>query len=243
MKRRIIQRYINALNIELQINSSHNHLEKELEASKLIVKHKVTIRESPFSLDIRPKRIFNEISQDMGLICPEFNTIRTQIIRSQNKQLRPGITAFEEIPGESEYYKIENDIFTDGTFYIAPKFSYQVKFSNGIVISPINFHCDFEKGISNKEEALSYNDYDRRISALIECYKNKEEKLICIGCDDDDIQLRITFSIANKLDTFPLVLCIRRLIFYHPDIQNNPIVKSSNRNRLQITKYDTYIKK
>jgi len=44
----------------------------------------------------------------MGLICPEFNTIRTQIIRSQNKQLRPGITAFEEIPGESEYYKIEN---------------------------------------------------------------------------------------------------------------------------------------
>ncbi|KAL6628168.1 hypothetical protein U3516DRAFT_809373 [Neocallimastix sp. 'constans'] len=88
--------------------------------------NKLTIRESPFSLDIRPKRIFNEISQDMGLICPEFNTIRTQIIRSQNKQLRPGITAFEEIPGESEYYKIENDIFTDGTFYIAPKFSYQV---------------------------------------------------------------------------------------------------------------------
>ncbi|KAG4095646.1 hypothetical protein H8356DRAFT_1426960 [Neocallimastix lanati (nom. inval.)] len=38
-----------------------------------------------------------------------------------------------------------------------------------------------------KEEALSYNDYDRRIRALIEWYKNKEEKLICIGCSDDDI--------------------------------------------------------
>jgi len=25
------------------------------------------------------------------------------------------------------------------------------------------------------------------IKALIEYYKNKEEKLICIGCDDDDI--------------------------------------------------------
>jgi len=59
-----------------------------------------------------------------------------------------------------------------------------------------------------KEEAISYNDYDRRIrgfflkkkkkkkmsinrtdeiKALIEWYKNKEEKLICIGCSDDDI--------------------------------------------------------
>ena len=59
-------------------------------------------------MDIRPKHIFNEISQDMGLICPEFNSIRTQIIRSQNKQLLSDITTFEEIPEESEYYKTEN---------------------------------------------------------------------------------------------------------------------------------------
>ena len=59
-------------------------------------------------MDIRPKRIFNEISRDMGLICPEFNSIRTQIIRSQNKQLPPDITSFKEIPEESEYYKTEN---------------------------------------------------------------------------------------------------------------------------------------
>jgi len=81
--------------------------------------------------------------------------LRTQIIRSQNKQLPPDITTFEEIPEESEYYKTENgdnfiifknpnliiiqspfqvklftkynvDIFADGTFYIAPIFSYQV---------------------------------------------------------------------------------------------------------------------
>ena len=53
-------------------------------------------------MDIRPKRIFNEISRDMGLICPEFNSIR-----SQNKHLPPDITTFEEIPEESEYYKTE----------------------------------------------------------------------------------------------------------------------------------------
>ncbi|KAG4088997.1 hypothetical protein H8356DRAFT_1721474, partial [Neocallimastix lanati (nom. inval.)] len=55
-----------------------------------------------------------------------------------------------------------------------------------------------------KEEVLSYNDYDRRIrgfllrkiktinrtdeiKVLIERYINKEEKLIFIECDDDDI--------------------------------------------------------
>ncbi|KAL6631899.1 hypothetical protein U3516DRAFT_792594 [Neocallimastix sp. 'constans'] len=70
-------------------------------SNKLKHKIKETIRKSPFSLDIRPKRIFNEISQDMGLICPEFNFIKTQIIRSQNKQLPPDITTFEEIPEES----------------------------------------------------------------------------------------------------------------------------------------------
>ena len=91
----------------LEYESQHNHLEKEYEASKSIVKRKIkeTIRKSPFSLDIRPKSIFSKISQDMGLICPEFNTIRTQIIRSQNKQLPPDITTFEEIPEESKYYK------------------------------------------------------------------------------------------------------------------------------------------
>ena len=90
------------------------------------------------------------------------------------------------------FIQYNDNIFEDGTFYIAPKFSYQVfitrtyvekinsfyttsisilkdkkqstyetlfkkiikkkmgvNFSKSIVISPINFHCDFEKGISN----------------------------------------------------------------------------------------------
>ncbi|KAG4083310.1 hypothetical protein H8356DRAFT_1335167 [Neocallimastix lanati (nom. inval.)] len=60
------------------------------------------------------------------------------------------------------------------------------KFSNSIVISPINFYCDLEKRhikcTLKKEETLSTDE----IKALIECYKNKEEKLIYIGYDDDD---------------------------------------------------------
>ncbi|KAG4101674.1 hypothetical protein H8356DRAFT_1421696 [Neocallimastix lanati (nom. inval.)] len=164
----------------------------EYETSKSIVKHKIkeTIRKSPFFLlDIRPKRMFNEISQDIGLICPEFNSIRTQIIRCQNKQLPTDITSFEEIPEESEYYKTENAKLI--TQYNEDIFADESKFNNIIVISPINFHCDFEKGISNAANNLNYYNNIEYITnnALIECYKNKEEKLICIGCDDDDILL------------------------------------------------------
>ncbi|KAG4103952.1 hypothetical protein H8356DRAFT_1372676 [Neocallimastix lanati (nom. inval.)] len=298
----------------LEYESQHNHLEKEYEASKSIVKRKIkeTIRKSPFSLDIRPKSIFSKISQDMGLICPEFNTIRTQIIRSQNKQLPPDITTFEEIPEESVYYKTENsdnfmifknpnliifqspfqeklftqyneDIFADGIIYIAPKSSYQVlitriyvekinsfyttsisilknkkqstydtlfkeikkmqvnlvtvlfcsneinnnnnlynyyrAISNFSFINPIyipriylktkntckkkmNIIKYFDINYLNKYYASNWNHYNNKehitnnkeeglstdeIKVLIEFYKNKKEKLICIGCYDDDI--------------------------------------------------------
>ena len=168
----------------LEYESQHNHLEKEYETSKSIVKHKIkeTIRKSPFSLDIRPKSIFDEISQDIRLICPEFNSIRTQTIRSQNKQLPPDITTFEEIPEESEYYKTENgdnfmllknpnliifqslfqaklftqynkNIFAHGTFYIAPKFNYQVLITWTYVEKINSFYTTSISILKNKKQS------------------------------------------------------------------------------------------
>jgi len=106
-------------------------------------------------MDIKPKHIFNAVSQEMGLICPEYSTIRSKIIRNINKQFPPNIKSFDDIPIESEYYKTKRNenfmifkntdliifqspfqaylfsnyhknIFADGTFYAAPKFSYQL---------------------------------------------------------------------------------------------------------------------
>jgi len=88
-------------------------------------------------------------------ICPKYNEIKSQITRNINKQLPPDIIKFDVFLDESKYYKtIENvnymiiknpnlkifqtpfqaklfikyneDVFVDGTFYIALKFSYQV---------------------------------------------------------------------------------------------------------------------
>ncbi|KAL6635629.1 hypothetical protein U3516DRAFT_734185 [Neocallimastix sp. 'constans'] len=48
--------------------------------------------------DIKPKPTFNKISQKMGFICPEYNTIKSKISRNIKKQLPPDVKTFDEIP-------------------------------------------------------------------------------------------------------------------------------------------------
>ena len=168
----------------LEYESEHNHLEKEFDASVSITKHKIKeeIRKSSIPMDLKPKHIYNEVSQEMGFICPEYNSIRSQIIRKINKQLPPDVTTFDEIPEESEYYKTERgenfmifkntnlvifqspfqaelfgkyykDVFVDGTFYIAPKFSYQVFITRAYVSSFNKFYTTSVSILKNKEQA------------------------------------------------------------------------------------------
>ncbi|KAL6601120.1 hypothetical protein U3516DRAFT_802289 [Neocallimastix sp. 'constans'] len=213
----------------LKYKSLHNHLEKEIDVSISVAKHKIKeeIKKNSIPMDIKPKHIFNAVSQEMGLICPEYSTIRSQIIRNINKQFPPNIKSFDDIPIESKYYKTKRNenfmifkntdliifqspfqaylfsnyhknIFADGTFYVAPKFSYQLfitrtyvgefnmfyttsistlknkkqstyetlfnelkknvnKFRSNTLITTINFHCDFEQGISNTAKKVFPN--------------------------------------------------------------------------------------
>ncbi|KAG4102918.1 hypothetical protein H8356DRAFT_1420747 [Neocallimastix lanati (nom. inval.)] len=209
--------------------SLHNHLEIEIDVSISVAKHKIKeeIKKNSIPMDIKPKHIFNAVSQEMGLICPEYSTIRSQIIRNINKQFSPNIKSFDDIPIESEYYKTKRNenfmifkntdviifqspfqayifsnyhknIFADGTFYEAPKLSYRLfitrtyvgefnmfyttsisilknkkqstyetlfkeikknanKFRSNTLITTINFHCDFEQGISNAAKKILPN--------------------------------------------------------------------------------------
>ncbi|KAL6625474.1 hypothetical protein U3516DRAFT_794581 [Neocallimastix sp. 'constans'] len=85
----------------LKYESLHNHLEKEIDVSISVAKHKIKeeIKKNSIHMNIKPKHIFNAVSQEMGLICPEYTYLF------------------------SNYHK---NIFADGTFYAAPKFSYQL---------------------------------------------------------------------------------------------------------------------
>ncbi|KAL6589442.1 hypothetical protein U3516DRAFT_772111 [Neocallimastix sp. 'constans'] len=84
------------------------------------------------------KHIFNEISQEMGFICPEYKTIESKITRDINKQLPPNSHFQVKI-----FMKYNEDIFVDGTFYIF----------NNTIITQKNFHCDFEK-VNNASESF-----------------------------------------------------------------------------------------
>ncbi|KAG4088252.1 hypothetical protein H8356DRAFT_1432913 [Neocallimastix lanati (nom. inval.)] len=158
----------------IKYENKHTHPGKEYDASVSIVKHKMKneIRKTSIPFDINPKHIYNEISEEIGLICPEYNSIKSQISRYIKKQLPPDISKFNEIPDESEYYINERDknfmifknsniiifqspfqtelfikynenMFADGTFYIEPIFGYQV-FITRIYAPEINKQATYE---------------------------------------------------------------------------------------------------
>ncbi|KAL6596798.1 hypothetical protein U3516DRAFT_803828 [Neocallimastix sp. 'constans'] len=109
----------------LKYDSSHNHPEKEYDVSLSIMKHKIKdgIEKSSIPFGIKIKPLYNKISKEMGLICPEYNSIKSKISRKINKKLPSNVTTLAEIPNESEY---DDDIFVNGTFFIAPNSSYQI---------------------------------------------------------------------------------------------------------------------
>ena len=204
---------INDNNVITEYKSEHNHLEKKFEASISITKHKINeeIRKSSIPMDLKPKHIYNEVSQEIGFICPEYNSIRSQIIRKINKQLPPDVKTFDEIPEESEYYKTERgknflifknsnlvifqspfqaelfgkyckDVFADGTFYIAPKFSYQVFITRTYVSSFNKFYTTSVAILKNKEQA-TYERLFYEIQKNARKFSNTKATTTNLHCD------------------------------------------------------------
>ncbi|KAG4087812.1 hypothetical protein H8356DRAFT_1433280 [Neocallimastix lanati (nom. inval.)] len=169
----------------LNYDSSHNHPGNEINASKSLIKHKIKdeIKKSLIPSDIKSKRIFDKISQEIGYICPEYKTIKSQITRYKNKQLFPNVKTFDEVPNVSEYYKtirgeyfmifknsniiifqspfqaklfMENKhIFADGTFLIAPTNSYQV-FITRTYVTELNCFYTTSMSILKNKEQITY---------------------------------------------------------------------------------------
>jgi len=116
----------------------------------------------------------------MDCHCCEYKTVKSSVIRDLNKHLPPDIKSFDEIPDVSEYYKTKEDkefkifkndnliifqlpfqaelfskyedIFADGTFYIAPKISYQVFITRTYVEKLSSFYTTSFSILKNKEQ-------------------------------------------------------------------------------------------
>ncbi|KAL6618555.1 hypothetical protein U3516DRAFT_746842 [Neocallimastix sp. 'constans'] len=95
-------------------------------------------------------------------------------------KLPSNVTTFTEIPNESKYYRTKeynDDIFVDDTFFIAPKFSYQIFITRTYAKKLDRFYTTSFK---IKKRAINKAN---EISVLIERYKNIETKLIDTKCD------------------------------------------------------------
>ncbi|KAG4091036.1 hypothetical protein H8356DRAFT_1331764 [Neocallimastix lanati (nom. inval.)] len=207
----------------LKYESLHNHLEKEIDVSISVAKHKIKeeIKKNSIPMDIKPKHIFNAVSQEMGLISYLF----------------------------SNYHK---NIFADGTFYAAPKFGYQLfisrtyvgefnmfyttsisilknkkqstyetlfkeieknanKFRSNTLITTINFHCDFEQGISNAAKKVFPNI---NIKYCVWHYKRSLEKQKNILCYHE---------VKNNNDVYIYYKAISNLPYLNNIFPNKPL--------------------
>jgi len=91
----------------LKYDNSHNHPKKEYDVSLSIMNNKIKdgIEKSSIPFGIKIKLLYNKISKEMRFICPEYNSIKSQISRNLNKKLPSNVTTFTEIPNESKYYR------------------------------------------------------------------------------------------------------------------------------------------
>ncbi|KAG4088895.1 hypothetical protein H8356DRAFT_1321829 [Neocallimastix lanati (nom. inval.)] len=153
----------------LKYDSSHNHPEKEydMELKKSSI---------PYGIKIKPQ--YNKISKEMRFICSEYNSVKSQISRNLNKNYHP-----------MEY---NDDIFVDGTFFIAPKFSYQIFITRTYAKELDSFYTTSFAILQNKEQEIykiikklkkKNANTSNEISVLIEPYKNIKIKLINAKCD------------------------------------------------------------
>ncbi|KAG4090111.1 hypothetical protein H8356DRAFT_1410611 [Neocallimastix lanati (nom. inval.)] len=153
----------------------------------------------PFNVNI--KRNYDEVSQGMSLICPGYNSIKSQVTRSKRKKLPPDITTFDEIPNESKYYKTKRDeifmifknndlivfqspfqaelfsknkhIFAYGTFYISPIFNYQV-FITRTYATELNCFYTTSFSILKNKKQTTYEILFEEIKKILNYYDNIE---------------------------------------------------------------------
>ncbi|KAG4083448.1 hypothetical protein H8356DRAFT_1318843 [Neocallimastix lanati (nom. inval.)] len=203
----------------LKYESLHNHPGNEYSVSLSVMKHKIKdeIKKHSNPFDIKRKRLYNEISKEMGFIypCPEYISVKTLILRSINKKL----------PSNQKTYKMLFNKLKQNS-------------NNNIITEPKNVHCDFEKGISKAVKKIFPNI---NIKYCIWHYKNLLEikkNELCRNEVNDDEKI---FNYYKGISNLPFINPE-----YIMDIFSLIKTKSIEKNSCQFLKfleyfYETYL--
>ena len=226
---------LNDKNEVLDYECSHNHPEKEIEVSISLVKHKIKdkIRKSSISSDLKTKRIFDEISQEVGYECPEYKKIKTQIRRYKNKRLFPNIKTLDKVPKESEYYNTKRGkilmifknsdiiifqskfqaklfaknkhIFADGTFSIAPPGTNQVFITRTFDTEVNRFYTTSISILISKEQNLYKILLEEIKKNIIKYNPNVDFSEKLFHCD---FEKGITNAVENVFPNMNIKYCV-----------------------------------
>ncbi|KAG4083158.1 hypothetical protein H8356DRAFT_1365117 [Neocallimastix lanati (nom. inval.)] len=221
------------------------------------------IEQSSIPFDIKIKPLYNKISKEIELICPEYNSIKSQISRNLNKKLPSNVTTFAEIPSESEYYKTKrgenfmifknsnliifqspfqaklfreynDDIFVNGTFFIAPKFSYQIFITRTYAKELDSFYTTSFAILKNKEQKTHKILFEKLKKNANTCNNN-------IITEPKNLQLK------NDNNIFIYYKAVSNLPFINPeyifDIYIIIKIKSIKNNYCQFLKFLEYFYK
>ncbi|OUM66061.1 hypothetical protein PIROE2DRAFT_6863 [Piromyces sp. E2] len=101
---------LNDKNKIIKYYNNHNHLEEYYNATMSLLKHEInkSIKDET-SLGMKPKLLYNKHFQKIGKYCPNYISVRTQMMRTINKQYPSNIKTFNEILDESKFFKTVRD--------------------------------------------------------------------------------------------------------------------------------------
>ncbi|KAL6607126.1 hypothetical protein U3516DRAFT_757070 [Neocallimastix sp. 'constans'] len=120
---------------------------------------------------------------------------KKEILKYDSSHNHPEKEYDMELKKFNSLWEYNDDIFVDGTFFIAPKFSYQIFITRTYAKELDSFYTTSFAILQNKEQE-TYKIFKKlkkknantsnEISVLIERYKNIETKLIDTKCDKNN---------------------------------------------------------
>ena len=221
--------------IKLDINKNiikydkyHNHIVSNKEAPKRKAKSEIKnlIKNTKNPLALKPKDIYQESTKNLGLIIPEYKTVKSVINRNINMNFPKEIKTWEQIPEDHEFYytisdekflvKKEEDfilfqskyaaklhlqypehIFCDATYYCAPALCYQLLITR-IYSKELNSFFTTSYSLMKNKLQKTYENIFNNLKKNIENYSNnKQYKPNEFHCD-------LEISISNAISAiFP----------------------------------------
>ena len=79
---------------------NNNYISEKSSSCQGWIWNKKNINQNKNSFDIKPNNLYKDVTKNLGIIIPEYKSVRSVLNRSINKNFSKDIKEWEEIPNE-----------------------------------------------------------------------------------------------------------------------------------------------